>query len=152
MLSEGSTPLYVMSKNKCILSLSVKIPSHSGYRRMSPSIYFPVFLESSLGGFEHPWGWPAHQRMHAESASSQMSSVWFSTNVTAPVNKNACLTFSPLVQKNLVFGWKQRWLLCTALQPCFRCFTWHLCTETSAVIHTFFFFIHYQIFTIKMNF
>lgn len=42
-------------KNKCVLSfqvisiLSVKIPSHLGYSRMSHSIYFQAFLESSLG-------------------------------------------------------------------------------------------------------
>ncbi len=47
---------------------------------MFHSIYFRAFLGRCVI-------WPIHQRMHAESASAQMSAVWLLTNVTAPVNK-----------------------------------------------------------------
>ncbi len=58
----------------------MKIHCYSGYHSMFHSIYFRAFLGRCVI-------WPIHQRMHAESASAQMSAVWLLTNVTAPVNK-----------------------------------------------------------------
>ncbi len=153
-----------MDTNKLILLFQIisipkshllKIHSYLGYHSMFHSIYFRAFLEISLGWCV-VWTslrvtYPPENACRISLFSNERRVVTHQCHCSS--QQNACLTFSPLVQKNLAFGWKQSWLLCNALQPCSKCFIWHLCAKmwpqlSSAVMHTHF-SIADQIF--KMN-
>jgi len=95
-----------LNKNKCVLSfqvisiLSVKIPSHLGYSRMSHSIYFQAFLESRLGRLNIPEGDLATRECMQSQPLPNRAPCGFSP-MSLLQSTNACLTFSPWVQKNL---------------------------------------------------
>lgn len=112
-----------LDTNKCILLFQIiNIPNphllkiHS-YHSMSHSIYFQAFLESSLGRCA-VWTslrvtYPPENACRVSLFSNERCVVFHQCHCSS--QQNACLTFSPLVQKNSAFRWKQSWLLCSAL-------------------------------------
>lgn len=63
--------------------------------------------------FKLPSWWPIRQRMHAESASSQISTMWLFTNVGAPVNKMHAWHFPPSSGRS--WHWDKNRMSCFAL-------------------------------------
>lgn len=63
--------------------------------------------------FKPPLRWPIRQRMHAQSASSQISTMWLFTNVSAPVNKMHAWHFPPPSRRS--WHWDKNRTRCFAL-------------------------------------
>lgn len=85
---------------------------------------FKCFFGEHFGSMCHVWTslrvtYPPENACRVSLFSNERRVVFHQCHFSS--QQNACLTFSPLVLKNLPFGWKQSWLLCTALQLCSKC-------------------------------